>query len=543
MPRGCAVKRLFVFTAAYAVIVAATIAAVLWLRTTSKHFHLPSAAEAPTGKIPGALLGKGHAAHLGSAAGVVCESCHTFDADTFTKPTVDRCEGCHTDRKLGLHQSGAASAAGAADCSTCHSFVTRPGDDKDPWTCMRCHAEQQGSLGPIAVHAKEDCGTCHHPHDAKATRPADCRSCHDGRRAPMHVLRDPSMACESCHKPHEKAPRGGDKCTGCHFDKPPVIAQTAVFAGGHECTSCHSSHENGASVQTACSACHSTKHVVGMDHIPEHADCRSCHDQHNVMGNPQNACLKCHATEHKNQAIDVSAGCTACHDVHGSGNATLTPMGGGTNCTGCHEIASNNHAFHDGRAECSDCHATHGSNPLGPMEIKGCTQCHDREAELVSLNVGHGQCRNCHVPHAPLPTKTACGGCHETQSQTAPRGHTSCQSCHDPHSGARPVCTTCHANKKASIHGNIEGGCQTCHRPHGPEGPASPPACTTCHRQNTLQALHAIPQHGTCQSCHQAPHSPPAADRATCIACHTDRKDHVKEATRCTGCHNFRGGQ
>src|SRR5262249_46334727 len=151
--------------------------------------------------------------------------------------------------------------------------------------------------------------------------------------------------------PHERAPRGGDACTNCHFNRAPKVSETAIFTGGHKCTSCHSSHEKGASVQTACKSCHQAKRVVGMDHVPQHADCKSCHLQHNVMGARGNGCANCHSGQHKYVAVDASRPCTSCHNVHGAGTATLTPVGGGTNCTGCHTIATSNRAFHDGRAE------------------------------------------------------------------------------------------------------------------------------------------------------------------------------------------------
>jgi predicted CXXCH cytochrome family protein len=540
-------RRLQRFSIAWLALVLMTAGLVWWLRTPSHPIVLAATSPESTGHIPTPTNGLAHKVHLAAGQNIVCKDCHEIRAEGFVKPTPDRCRTCHGDRQVGIHASTIAKEKGANDCTTCHAFVSRPMDDKDPWACMRCHSEPQGDKIAISVHAKEDCGTCHEPHRAPATIATDCRSCHDNKRAKMHPLKNEAQACVDCHKPHRKAPRGGDACTGCHFEKKPIVPETAIFTGGHQCTSCHTSHEHGASIGTSCKQCHAKQHVIGMEKNPMHADCRSCHDQHNVMGAPGNRCVRCHAEPHQKigKTIDVSRGCTSCHDVHGKEGRTLTPAGGGTDCASCHgKIAATNRSFHDGKAECASCHATHGSNPLGPRKIVPCAQCHEKKTELVAMNTGHAECRNCHVPHAPLPPKTACIGCHNAEGQTAPQGHQKCTGCHDPHSGQKPACTNgCHQDKRTSIHGTIDGGCQKCHRPHGPKGIASPPACTSCHAANKLPALHTVPQHANCRSCHTTPHQPPPADRAACTgSCHTDRRNHIPGATRCTGCHDFRGG-
>jgi hypothetical protein len=537
------VNRLGAFGGLYVALVLGAVAMIAWLHSPPAGVLV--AAENPasaSGRIPAAIAGRGHSVHLASARGITCESCHELAPDKFTKPSAAKCQGCHEGRHVGLHKSEAAVAAGAAECTACHSFVPRAGDERDPWSCMRCHEDKQGAKAAIVVHAKEACGTCHRPHEDRATVPADCTTCHDGKRAPIHPLAD-ARPCASCHEPHVKAPRGADACTGCHFEKEPKVPETAIFRGGHQCTGCHSSHEKGASVKTPCTSCHAQQHVVGMERVPQHSDCLSCHDNHNVMHAPGDRCVGCHATVHADRAVDVSRGCTSCHDVHGKKGQVLTTTGTNADCSTCHTIAASDRAFHDRAIACTGCHATHGSNPLGPKKIAPCATCHEKKADLVALNAGHADCKGCHTPHAPLPPKTTCSTCHAPEAQSAPRGHAVCTSCHEPHSGSRPACTSCHEDKKASVHGALDGGCQTCHRPHGPKPPATPPACTSCHAPASLPALHTVPQHGDCRTCHSKPHQLPAADRATCTSCHTDRKDHEKNATRCVGCHNFRGAK
>lgn len=502
---------------------------------------------AASAHVPNVLEGRGHALHV-KGAGLVCKDCHALETNTFVRPGPDKCRSCHTLKHLALHQSPTAPSE-AKDCTACHGFLPRPGDDRDPWNCMRCHDRDQPSAAAVVVHRREDCGQCHRPHEEPATAPRDCNTCHDGVRAKKHDP-PPSKPCLDCHQAlHQSAPKGGEACLGCHGQKQPLIPATAIFAGGHErCDSCHTTHEEKAGLKRACRDCHSQQHVVGMERVPQHANCLSCHDQHNVLGGPGLACAKCHADQpHKDASIDVSRGCTSCHNVHGSEKAVLTTAASGDDCAGCHTIASSNSAFHSPKVVCSSCHAEHGSNPKGPLEVKSCGTCHANKVALVALNQGHADCRKCHVDkHRPLPILAGgCASCHGAEAQSMPAGHAkeNCVGCHEPHGGAKPACATCHQKESKAIHGNLATGCETCHRPHGPKGVASPPACTSCHAPASLPSLHQVPQHvAACRACHVAPHDPPRDDRATCTSsCHTDRREHQPGATGCKGCHNFGG--
>lgn len=515
---------------------------------------LLSTAAMPSASAIVPTQGRGHVVHL-KTWGLACKDCHAVETGSFKRPSPERCQGCHQSRHLSLHQ-GPAAPSEAKDCTACHSFLPRAGDEKDPWNCIRCHAEDQGDKAAVIVHRNEYCGRCHRPHDepgtiVAATTSKVCVGCHAvGGIAYKKHTPPPRRPCLECHKPHQNAPRGSEQCLGCHSQKEPLIPSSAIFRGGHEnCEFCHSTHAEKARVKKLCRECHSTQHVVGMERVPQHGVCLSCHNQHNVLGGPGNACPRCHTAQpHRNQSIDVSRGCVACHNVHGADKAVLTTVAAGADCSGCHKIASSNSAFHSSKLVCSNCHQQHGSNPLGPRAVKACTQCHANKAELVALNAGHTNCRQCHVnQHKPLPILAGgCPNCHGAEAQSMPKGHASqnCVGCHEPHSGSKPLCTKCHESKAKAIHGNLPTGCQTCHRPHGPKGQASPPQCTTCHQPASLPSLHKVPQHASaCRACHVVPHLPPRSDRATCTSCHTDRKDHNVDAAFCTGCHNFRGAR
>jgi predicted CXXCH cytochrome family protein len=504
---------------------------------------------AASGHVPNVLDGRGHAVHIRSW-GLVCKDCHSIEADAFRRPSSDKCQSCHARQHLALHQSAAAPSE-ARDCIACHGFLPRAGDDRDPWNCMRCHAQDQVGAPAVVVHRREACGQCHRPHEEPATLPKDCNGCHNGLRAKKHDP-PPKRPCLDCHQAlHQSAPSGSEACLGCHGQKEPLVPKTAIFASGHRrCDSCHTTHEEKAGLKLACRDCHSQQHVVGMERIPEHANCLSCHNQHNVLGSASLACARCHTGQvHKDTSIDISRGCASCHNVHGTEKAVLTSTASGTDCAGCHTSASSNSAFHSPKVVCSSCHEEHGSNPRGPLEVKSCGTCHANKVELVAFNQGHAECRKCHVDkHQPLSIVAGgCAACHGPEAQSMPKGHAkeNCIGCHDPHSGKQRACATCHQKETKGVHGNLTTGCQTCHRPHGPKGVESPPGCSSCHAPTTLRALHQVPQHAAaCRACHVAPHEPPRDDRTTCTSsCHIDRREHQPRATGCTGCHNFGGGR
>jgi predicted CXXCH cytochrome family protein len=524
------------------------VAGAVALRARSPAFVLSTIPmPAASGHVPSVLQGRGHALHV-TSVGLACKDCHGIESDTFHRPGPEKCQGCHTRQHLTLHQSPAAPSE-AKDCTACHSFLPRAGDDRDPWNCMRCHGQDQAGAAAVVVHRREECGQCHRPHGEPATSPKDCNGCHDGVRAKKHDP-PPTRPCLDCHQAlHQGAPKGSEACLGCHAQKQPRVPATAIFPGGHErCVSCHTTHEEKAGLRRACRECHAQEHVVGMERVPQHADCLSCHNQHNVLAGPSLACARCHEGQpHKDRSIDISRGCVACHNVHGSKRAVLTTTASGDDCAGCHTIAPTNGAFHSPKVVCASCHAEHGSNPKGPLVVKQCPTCHANKAEQVALNQGHADCRKCHVDkHRPLPIVAGgCAGCHAAEAQAMPKGHAekNCIGCHDAHSGAKPSCGTCHQRETKATHGNLATGCETCHRPHGPKGVGSPPRCTSCHEPAKLPALHQVPQHAAaCRACHVAPHDPPRADRVTCTSsCHTDRREHQPRATGCTGCHNFGG--
>jgi DmsE family decaheme c-type cytochrome len=260
-------------------------------------------------------------------------------------------------------------------------------------------------------------------------------------------------------------------------------------------------------VVEACLMCHDDPAVKGILHGP-HAvladprtgfaeqGCASCHgpsqahmqrpprgsprappDRHfgrDAANDPREqdaACLDCHrgsaglhwtASAHEREGIT----CVDCHRVHDS-----DPMQDSRRqtdaCSSCHRKTAAEfrrpsvHPLLDGRMDCSDCHAPHGS--AGPASLtrptanETCFECHAemRGPFLWEHPPAREDCSNCHRPHGavhrPLLTQRPpwlCQQCHMAQfhpstalsgsglpGETLPSGSTSllgrnCMNCH-----------------------------------------------------------------------------------------------------------------
>jgi DmsE family decaheme c-type cytochrome len=249
----------------------------------------------------------------------------------------------------------------------------------------------------------ETCATCHQKNaDSMVDNPhAKLALEHGGAGA----------SCESCHGPGQAHVEGGgdvtkivrfnkltpsevDKtCLGCHANTHPNFLRSPHAKAGVTCLSCHSIHKAVpdttllvATQPTLCYSCHtSIKPAFAM---PFHhkvneglLGCSDCHDVHGTfqasnlkVTADQNAiCTKCH-TETRGPFVYEHAavkgeGCMACHTPHGSQNARLLNMPNiNTLCNQCHSPvgAGTVHGINAGSAEltpCIDCHTMiHGSN-------------------------------------------------------------------------------------------------------------------------------------------------------------------------------------
>ncbi|WP_146651750.1 cytochrome c3 family protein [Labilithrix luteola] len=490
-------------------------------------------------------------AHVGNATTKTdCLACHVFKGDTQAAACVD----CHGTGKANGHAHHATSGVA---CTTCHDPHGEKGARLRTADCTSCHTTVSALHGRMEAHAGMPsgstamCTNCHLPHQGKEEARARCTTCHvdgnvtaDAPRIELGAKRHP--ACVTCHEPHDVRKADVKACAGCHQDRTQALA-TPEHAGHASCTNCHRPHAPEGAAAT-CKGCHADKNTLGASHVTAHAECTSCHDPHRPAASKEAACVQCHqAIEPKHPQARACIGCHAPHPANREAPIAAA-------CSSCHTKASSDHAFHTAKTTCRDCHAPHAfalasvkPEPVakaGLVTASGqfCGRCH--AAEKNAVRQGHSACTACHgEPHAPNRSPS-CAACHANEASSAPKGHATCTKCHDGHSGSlgnHAACTSCHTDKAKAQHGSLQTGCQTCHRPHGPNGVATPPACTTCHSPAKLPGLHKITEHAAkCTNCHSS-HGPPRSDRATCTSsCHTDRRSHQPSADVCKGCHIFR---
>jgi hypothetical protein len=504
-----------------------------------------------------------------------CGTCHDFSSES--KAPIP-CATCHAQPQGALPAIAPHDAKQRdEDCGTCHRAHQEP--TLVSTQCETCHKE------PASGHAKPDipikgCASCHGYHEQASVAAGRCTNCHHQSRAQVSfkaTFAGGHVTCATCHRPHRFFKAEVIGCRDeCHKN---VVALAEAKAKEHRgCIGCHDNHDVLGSPRTACLKCHggkiSPKHpkdrVTGTPCVachPPHrgagtslaVDCTSCHRTapsdrgfHQGADNKGPVCRDCHKPHDFDLSSTGTALCLGCHGDKPFKNApSIHTYVKHANCFGCHG-ESVRHQPAGPRAECATCHKDKGAivrkghtncigchDPHTPQQRKPCGTCHQDEAAIARKD--HKNCTNCHDPHT-AQQKQSCGSCHRVEAASTPKPHQQCTTCHDQHSTeVKKQCAECHPERATGVHAPVKGGCINCHRPHGPNGQASPPACTTCHKD--LPLMHQVSGHKQCTSCHRSHGEQPGRKPATCIACHEDRVNHEPGATTCFGCHPFGGDQ
>ena len=212
------------------------------------------------------------------------------------------------------------------------------------------------------------------PASAAATSPATQDSSSRARpvssRRPFEHQRHDNLPCRGCHGSGAThgaiLVRGPRDCAACHHDP----------QRGLTCTSCHSA-ENIPADRTV-------RLTLGLQvaTTPRTRDVTFPHALH-VARNAGLVCTDCHGAE---VTLPKDVKCGSCHESH-----------------------------HDGRAECTKCHAL-------PASADGA---HDAAVHLTCSGAA------CHAPtKAPTPTlaRAVCIFCHQDRRTHEPEG--SCAACH-----------------------------------------------------------------------------------------------------------------
>jgi len=461
-----------------------------------------------------------------------CGTCHR----AHKQPTLvtTKCETCHDKELVTGHDKPGIQITG---CGSCHGFHENAAVASG--RCTNCHRQSRARVAFTATFAggHEKCVTCHRAHRFFKSEVIGCRTeCHRNVVALAEAKVEKHRGCLGCHDNHDVRHSPQTACETCHANKiHPTHPKDRVT--GARCVGCHAPHRGpNAPLAVACSSCHDKAgsdrafHQGAASRGPE---CKDCHKPHefDLKEVGLTLCLGCHGdTPFKNaKAIRTHTGHSNCVGCHGE-TVRHQPAGPRAACTTCHKEKAA--VVRKGHANCVGCHDPHTTKQQTP-----CGTCHAPEASIARKD--HRTCVNCHEPHGGKQAR-ACGSCHAAEASTAPAKHQQCTNCHDQHSTlVKKQCIECHQDRATGVHAPVKGGCVNCHRAHGPDGHASPPACTSCH--TALQSLHKIPNHQDCKTCHRSHGEQPYRQRATCISCHKDRTNHEPTAPLCIGCHNFRG--
>ena len=253
------------------------------------------------------------------------------------EPAAPACADCHDQAKAFItnpHARGEVTNGVVSNdaCTACHGDGTehiegggdktkisvprgRTGSDE---TCLLCHAQTPG--GMHANTNRVNCLTCHSIHKADPRSP--------------HLVSRPQLAlCGSCHT---QAATMRHKPYAHRLDR-----------GGMTCSTCHDPHgrrKNGhlrltRSGEAPCVTCHTEKRgpFVFAHGGAELAGCTTCHEAHGssnrkqlVRGTVQQVCMECHSPtataafgsqppSFHNLSLPRYQNCTTCHTaVHGS---------------------------------------------------------------------------------------------------------------------------------------------------------------------------------------------------------------------------------
>lgn len=324
----------------------------------------------------------------------------------------------------------------------------------DDWSPIVYPAQQMPLLFSHASHAKRGtpCTACH----AEATT----------SRSAVDNLIPTELACRACHPidraEPEKVVAGAPpaRCRACHPNYSPDRPVERVYLTPTPLKFSHAAHN-----KSACSSCHGDLTKVDLAtraHLPTMASCFTCHRD----GAQERRCGDCHLTklgglidtdlphgrlvprhtglgdahapgfskDHRQEARQVDATCTACHDQ--------------STCLACHMGVTKPTEFHPGnyvlahvveaRRGTPDCTACHRAQSF-------CVACHDRSG--VTLR-GASRFSNTDSSrfHPPNWASSARGGAQNRHALEARRNISSCASCH-----REDDCVKCHSAEPGSV--------------------------------------------------------------------------------------------
>ncbi|MBS1120979.1 MAG: cytochrome c family protein [Deltaproteobacteria bacterium] len=296
-------------------------------------------------------------------------------------------------------------------------------------TCVTCHpsAAQSRSAVDNLIPTEVQCRACHPIDRADPERivagapPAQCRACHAGWQPNLPVERvylTPSPL-KFAHAAHTKT-----ACTTCHGDLAHVaLATTRQLPTMASCLRCHTS----GAEERRCADCHLAKLGGLLETEFAHG---SLVPHHTGLGDAHAAGF---AKDHRQEARQVNATCTACHDQ--------------SMCLACHQGVTKPMEFHpgnyvlthsvDARRGKPDCSACHRAQSF-------CVGCHERSGVGMRVNTDFNTVDPQRAFH-PAGWASRSGGANRHAGE-ARRNVTACASCH-----REEDCLSCHSAEAGAL--------------------------------------------------------------------------------------------
>lgn len=154
--------------------------------------------------------------------------------------TVEDCRKCHAaiSQQVAAHGRGHRDAVSCRDCHKSH----RPLVESNIPECSECHGHRPHLqiTDCSACHPrKDDCGSCHQPHEPLASTTGEiallhCRVCHSEAYELLQrsTSKHRELSCSYCHAKHRQVP----DCSECH-GLPHTEGTHDMFP---QCMICHS---------------------------------------------------------------------------------------------------------------------------------------------------------------------------------------------------------------------------------------------------------------------------------------------------------------
>ncbi len=295
-------------------------------------------------------------------------------------------------------------------------------------TCVACHPDAKTSRSAVdnLIPTEVECRACHPIDRARPDKvvagapPARCEACHPGY-APDQPIARVYVAPTPLKFSHAAHPQ---PCTGCHGDLSRVdLATRAQLPTMSVCLSCHrdGSHEQ------HCADCHLAK-LGGLleTSFPQ----GQLVPRHTGLGDAHGSGF---ANDHRQEAAQVDATCTACHDR--------------STCIACHQGVTKPAEFHRGnyvlthaveaRRGTPDCSVCHRAQSF-------CVGCHERTGVGLRGETGFSGLAPATSFH-PAGWASSAGGPNRHAGE-ARRNIASCASCHREND-----CLGCHSAERGAL--------------------------------------------------------------------------------------------